>query len=175
MHKLTALRLMSLIFSLAVVVWAIRAMDPQFMRRAMSAMGLAESTVAARIRLCPTRIKRIEWVHEGRRIEETQEKGLKLRWQAGGAGKMEELSYLEVEKWLGQYCTVRGEKLDWDVPRMSAPGQVLRIEFVNGSAWKLVRMADDSFVLFDKPESAAAFHSAELAQGWAQLASFVGL
>ncbi len=66
----------------------------------------SESSESSSYRLCETRIHSLRW-KDGFRIEESKE-DMKMKWLAYGTEAREprELSYLEVEKWLSQNCSI---------------------------------------------------------------------
>jgi hypothetical protein len=151
-----AFKIMGLLLTLVIVMYAMRHINDNSMQGVFQALGVdagggsnspgfqasgrARVQGEERIAICPTRIHSITWA-DGRRIEET-ENGLKLKWM-GYVPDARELTYLEVERWLSQHCQVVGQPLPLKAQDQPAP--YLTIQYVDGSKIEIYRMGDDLF------------------------------
>lgn len=120
--------------------------------------GIGQRTV--RYNLCQTRIHALI-LPDGRKVEEFKQ-GLTMKWLAYEPAPRE-LAYLEVEKWLGEYCRFQASPVQMAVNAANFR-EVLRIEFINGEKQVITSAGGDLYRVGDQ-----AFQSPELTKALADL------
>jgi hypothetical protein len=101
-----------------------RAVTPERVEKFLLTLGLDSSKA---LNLCDTRVDSILFP-DGRKIEEVKS-GMDMKWMAYDPAPRE-LNYLEVEKWLGQYCRVATQPVE--KPEKVAMPTLLVLKFIDG-------------------------------------------
>lgn len=179
------IRLGVLVIALVLVFVGMKAMTPQAIQGAFSALGVEPGAAGQpgfqsggkplaqgeeRRTLCRTRLRAIRFADD-RAVAEVS-KGMKLDWTAeDGAGEkksVRSIGYLEMEKWLSQHCQFlaapAGEMAVGEVPAVV-------FEFIDGSSWGLSQ-AGPLFLPDSGPKT--PFSSPDLQAALAELRQLAG-
>ena len=173
------IRLGVLVIALVLVFVGMKAMTPQAIQGAFSALGVEPGAAGQpgfqsggkplapgdeRRTLCRTRLRAIRFADD-RAVAEVS-KGMKLDWTAEeGAGEkksVRSIGYLKMEKWLSQHCQILAAT-SASASEM-AVGEVPAVvfEFIDGSGWglsqagALFRPHSDPQTPFSSPDLQAA-------------------
>ena len=162
MNKLL-IRLIVLVVALVGVVLLARAVTPERVEKFLAAFGVEPSSV---LNLCDNRVDSILFP-DGRKIEEVKS-GMDMKWVAYGPTPRE-LSYIEMEKWLGQYCRVATqtiEKLEMKPEKVAMP-VVLVLKFIDGRTKSIEGFPERNF--FAAHPGVPPFASSDLVEALKEL------
>lgn len=157
MKILLALKIILLVIALTVFVAIMRGVTPSHMQRFFAAF---ESGQTQNFNLCRTRVHAMIWT-DGHKIEESKN-GMKMKWLAYTPAARE-VSYLEVERWLGENCRVPMNSVAPETAAGLTFLPFMTFQFIDQQAAAIMR-AGDVFQV-----DGAIFKSAKLANALDEL------
>lgn len=144
------IRLNFLVLGLGLVIYAIYFLNTRGLPTSFS--ELFQPSDSIRISWCETRVEALTLPSN---LELYQE-GYQWLSQRGEEAERE-LNFIEVEKWFGRYCRLRGLRKDRDLVDIASLSPALHIKFITGQEEVIYQDSDQLYVWRDR-----AFKSEEL-------------
>ncbi len=143
-----------------MVLAVINGVRPEHVEKFFGAFGgdLEDSSAAggsAKFNLCQTRVHAIVWP-DGKKIEELKQ-GMTMKWLAHDPTPRE-ISYLDVEKWLGEHCSFSVMDVAGPVPNVDF--RPVKVEFIDKTELIIGVGTGDRFQIGNRIVSSPEFSQA---------------